>query len=313
MKHLVFRALALLLASAPLLGASPEAPKGNLVLIGGGKRPASVTAKFIELAGGPTARILVVPTASELPDTVEVYRKELASFGASNVAGLDVRNRFDAQRKALVEEVGKAGGIFFAGGDQRRIVVALGDTPVGKAIEEAYRRGAVVGGTSAGTACMSPVMMTGEGDFKVISSKNVELSPGLGLFPGTILDQHFVARQRQNRLMSVVLEYPRFLGIGIDEATAVWLRPDGTFQVLGESSVVVYDAAATTVTRAPGDGPVLLGARNLRTHVLIPGDVFDVAVRSVVPPPVPESPATAPATPAPPVPPAAATVPGPTP
>lgn len=292
MKRPFFGALALLLASVPLLGASPDAPKGHLVLIGGGKRPAAVMAKFIELAGGPTARILVVPTASELPDTVEVYRKELASLGATNVAGLDVRTRFDAQRKALVEEVGKAGGIFFAGGDQRRIVVALGDTPVGKAIEEAYRHGAVIGGTSAGTACMSPVMMTGEGNFKVISSKNVELSTGLGLFPGTILDQHFLARQRQNRLMAVVLEYPRFLGIGIDEGTAVWLRPDETFQVLGESSVVVYDAAATTVTRAPGDGPVLLGARNLRTHVLIPGDVFDVAVRSVVPPSAPGAPPT---------------------
>jgi cyanophycinase-like exopeptidase len=92
--------------------------------------------------------------------------------------------------------------------------------------------------------------------------------------------------------MAVVLEYPRFLGIGIDEATAVWLRPDETFQVLGESSVVVYDAAATTVTRAPGDGSVLLGARNLRTHVLIPGDVFDVAVRSVLSPPAPGTPPT---------------------
>jgi cyanophycinase len=295
------RALALLLASGQLLGASPDTPKGNLVLIGGGKRPAPVMAKFIELAGGPAARILIVPTASELPDTVEVYRKELASFGATNVAGLDVRTKFDAQRKALVEEVEKAGGIFFAGGDQRRIVVALGDTPVGRAIEEAYRRGSVIGGTSAGTACMSPVMMTGDGDFKTISSKNVELSPGLGLFPGAILDQHFVARQRQNRLMAVVLEYPQFLGIGVDEATAVWLRPDGTFQVLGESSVVVYDAAATTVTRAPGNGSVLLGARNLRTHVLIPGDVFDLAVRSVVPQPAPATPIT-PALPPPPPP-----------
>lgn len=288
------RAFALLLASTPLLGASPEAPRGNLVLIGGGKRPASVMAKFLELAGGPTVRILVVPTASELPDTVEAYRKELASFGATNVAGLDVRTRLDAAKDALVEEVGKAGGIFIAGGDQRRIVAALGGTPVGRAIEEAYRRGAVVGGTSAGTACMSPVMMTGEGNFKVLSSGNVELSPGLGLFPGAILDQHFVARQRQNRLMAAVLEHPQLLGIGVDEAAAVWLRPDGTFQVLGESSVVVYDAAATTVTRAPGSGPALLGARNLRTHVLIPGDVFDLAVRSVVPPPAPAAPATVP-------------------
>jgi cyanophycinase len=302
-------ALGLLLASGLPFAAPADAPKGNLVLIGGGKRPAAVMAKFVELAGGPAARILVVPTASELPDTVEVYRKELASLGATNVAGLDVRSRFDAQRKALVEEVGNAGGIFFAGGDQRRIVVALGGTPVGKAIEDAYRRGAVIGGTSAGTACMSPVMMTGEGDFKVISSRNVELSPGLGLFPGTILDQHFVARQRQNRLMAVVLEYPRFLGIGIDEGTAVWLRPDETFQVLGESSVVVYDAAATTVTRAPGDGPVLLGARNLRTHVLLPGDVFDLAVRSVVPPPAPGEPPSPTLPPPPPPAPAAGSTP----
>lgn len=271
----------LLLAVPPAAGADP--PKGHLVLIGGGKRPASVMSRFVELAGGPSARILVVPTASELPDTVASYRKELEALGATNVAGLDVRIPPDAHRESLVAEVEKAGGIFFAGGDQRRIVKALRDSPVGRAIEAAWRRGAVVGGTSAGTACMSPLMLTGEGDAKTIAARNVELWPGLGLFPGAILDQHFVARQRQNRLMSVVLEHPDSLGIGVDEATAVWLRPDATFQVLGEGSVVVYDAAAATVTHGAGDRRALLGVRNLRTHVLLPGDVFDLGVRSVVP------------------------------
>jgi cyanophycinase len=239
--------------------------------------------KFIELAGGPSARILVVPTASELPDTVPSYRKELAALGATDVAGLDVRIPPDAQRKSLVEEVEKAGGIFFAGGDQRRIVKALRGSPVGDAILAAYRRGAAIGGTSAGTACMSPLMLTGEGDGKTITAGNVELWPGLGLFPGAILDQHFVVRQRQNRLVTVVLENPAYLGIGVDEATAVWLRPDGTFEVLGDGSVVVYDAAGATVTRAPGGGSALLGVRNLRTHVLLPGEAFDLAIRSVVP------------------------------
>lgn len=274
---------ALLLPPIVPIAAGAEPPKGHLVLIGGGKRPAAVMSKFLELAGGPAARILVVPTASELPDTVASYRKELAALGATNVEGLDVRIPPDAHRESLVKEVEQAAGIFFAGGDQRRIVKALHDSPVGRAIEAAWRRGAVVGGTSAGTACMSPLMLTGEGDAKTITAKNVELWPGLGLFPGAILDQHFVARQRQNRLMSVVLEHPAYLGIGVDEATAVWLRPDATFEVLGEGSVVVYDAAAATVTRGPGEGSVLLGVRNLRTHVLLPGEVFDLSVRSVVP------------------------------
>jgi cyanophycinase len=99
--------------------------------------------------------------------------------------------------------------------------------------------------------------------------------------------------------MSVVLEHPQLLGIGIDEATAVWLRPDGIFLVLGEGSVVVYDAAGATATRARGEGPVLLGVRNLRTHVLIPGDAFDLAVRSVVPARDPAAPPTAAPLPAP--------------
>lgn len=286
---------ALLLPSLVPIVAGAEPPKGHLVLIGGGKRPAAVMSKFLELAGGPAARILVVPTASELPDTVASYRKELAALGATNVAGLDVRIPPDAHRESLVKEVEQAAGLFFAGGDQRRIVKALHDSPVGRAIEAAWRRGAVVGGTSAGTACMSPLMLTGEGDAKTIAAKNVELWPGLGLFPGAILDQHFVARQRQNRLMSVVLEHPDHLGIGVDEATAVWLRPDATFEVLGEGSVVVYDAAAATVTKGPGEGSVHLGVRNLRTHILLPGEVFDLAVRSVVPPAPVRPPVPAPA------------------
>lgn len=283
--NLPFRgSLCFLLACGPLLGAPPETPKGNLVLIGGGKRPAAVMAKFLELAGGPTARILVVPTASELPDTVEAYRKELATLGATNVAGLGVKTRLDAQGKALVADVEAAGGIFFAGGDQSRIVAALRDTPVGDAIVAAFRRGAAIGGTSAGTACMSPLMLTGEGDLKRIVSKNVELVPGLGLFPGAILDQHFVARQRQNRLMAAVLEHAHLLGVGVDEATAVWWKPDGTFEVLGDGWVVVYDAAAAAITRGRGDGSVPLGARNLKMHVLLSGDVFDLATRSIVTP-----------------------------
>ncbi len=126
-------------------------------------------------------------------------------------------------------------------------------------------------------------MITGDGDFTVITADNVELTPGLGLFRGVIVDQHFVARQRYNRLISVVLEHPELLGVGVDEETAVWVRPDGTFKVLGEGWVVVLDASESNISRSVQDGGRTdLGVHDLRTHVLQPGEVFDLAKRRVM-------------------------------
>lgn len=276
--------VSLALAAAP---ESQEPPRGHLVLIGGGERPVAAMAKFVELAGGPEALILVLPTASQDPDyigkLVDSFKKD---YRCRNVKLLNVRTPPDALRRDYVELVEKAGGIFFSGGDQTRIVTALKDSPLLAAIRAAYLRGAVVGGTSAGTACMSPLMITGEGNFDVVRAKAVELWPGLGLFPGAILDQHFLARHRFNRLLTVVLEHPELLGVGIDEDTAVWLAPDGTFEVLGASSVLVVDARSTEI-RVEASGDTRRGvfsASPLTVHVLAPGDRFDLAARKPIPP-----------------------------
>lgn len=231
--------------------------------------------KFVTLSGGAAAPILVVPSASEEADTGDFYRALFAKdHGCTNVTSLEVRSPADAARTDLVALAEKAGGIFFAGGDQRRITKALLGTPVGAALERAWRRGAAVAGTSAGTACMSPLMMTGDGDFTVFREKAVELWPGLGFLPGTILDQHFVARGRMNRLFSAVLEHPDLLGIGIDEGTAIWVRPGGTFEVMGAGWVVVVDAREVAVTRRSAGKSTNLGARDLRVHILQKGDTF---------------------------------------
>ena len=264
-------------------GAADNRPLGHLVLNGGGSKPAEVMEKFVELAGGPEALIVVFPTASGEPDTGEYYEKFLAEYGCTNVVVADVRSTDDAADGELGETVRGAGGIFFSGGDQRRIVEALLGTTVGDAVTEAFQKGAVVGGTSAGTACQSGLMITGDGDFTVITADNVELWQGLGLFPGVIVDQHFVARKRQNRLISVVLEHPELLGVGVDEGTAVWVRPDGTFKVLGEGWVMVFDASQARVSRRErGDGEISLGVHNMRTYLLQPGEVFDLTKRRVV-------------------------------
>jgi cyanophycinase len=235
-------------------------------------------AKFVALAGGPAAPIVVFPTASELADTGAVYERELAALGAERVEALPVHDRRDAARADLVAKVEAAGGIFFSGGDQRRITAALLGTPLGRAVEAAYRRGAVVGGTSAGLACMSELMLTGEGEFDGVRAGAVEVVPGLGLLAGVVLDQHFLARQRLNRLLAVILERPALLGIGVDEATAIWVRPDGTLEVMGESQAVVVDARAAALSRAeaPEGRPAPLGAADVRLHLLLPGDRLDL-------------------------------------
>lgn len=275
--------MALLLGAGPAFGQVPV-PKGQLVLVGGGEKPAAAMRKFVELAGGPEASIVVIPTASEEPDIVEYYdnlfRKDL---GCTQVSVLDIKTREDAANPAFAKRVREARGIFFGGGDQARITRALLDTPVGAAVADAFARGAVVGGTSAGTACQSALMITGEGDFTTIRAGAVELAPGLGLFRGVIVDQHFVARQRSNRLLSVILEHPELLGVGVDEDTAIWVAPDGTLEVIGSGSVIVFDAAKATVSRAASaDGKDLLGVRGLRVDVLLPGDRYDLNKRAPI-------------------------------
>ena len=153
-----------------------------------------------------------------------------------------------------------------------------------RAMQRRFREGAVVGGTSAGAAVMSDSMISGNqtppgdttgyyGDeFPVIARHRVEIVPGLGFLPTAIVDQHFIRRERHNRLLSAVLERPSLLGVGIDESTALEVGPDGRWRVLGRSAVVIYDARRAHV--ADGEKP-LLGATEVRVHVLPAGSVFD--------------------------------------
>ena len=281
MRHVLVVAGSLLIAGGAL--AAGPVPQGNLILIGGGDKPRDAMEKFVALAGGPHAKIVAIPTASEEADAGEYYVKLFKQeFGCTDVTFLPIKTKADAMRPDLAELAAGAGGIFFGGGDQVRITSAILGTPVGAAISEAFARGAVIGGTSAGTACQSDPMITGEGDFQVIRPGAVELKPGFGFFRGVIVDQHFIKRQRENRLFTVVLEHPSMLGVGIDEATAVWVRPDGTFTVLGDGSVMVIDASAAKLTRPPaGGGPI--AAQGVAVQLLVRGETFDLGTRQVVP------------------------------
>ncbi|MHB0970378.1 MAG: cyanophycinase [Thermoanaerobaculia bacterium] len=258
---------------------------GHLVLIGGGEKPDAAMTKFVELAGGTDAPIVVIPTASKEPDTPQYYdalfRKD---HGCEDVTVMPIRNRADADRPDLVVAAKRARGIFFGGGDQALILRALAGSAVLEALRDAFAGGAVVGGTSAGTACQSELMITGEGNFRVIASRSVELWDGLGFLPAhVVVDQHFIARQRQNRLISVILEQPDKLGIGVDEDTAIWVKPDDTFEVIGLRSVMVFDATGARMQRSGRETKQdLLGVHGMQMHILLPGEAYDLRTRRVI-------------------------------
>ena len=134
---------------------------------------------------------------------------------------------------------------------------------------------------------MSEFMITGnekrtdgeEGTWEVILADDVEHTEGFGFVTDAVIDQHFVTRRRHNRLIAVVLEHPTLVGVGIEESTAVLVRPDGKYEVLGEGQVIVYDARRAEDVRESADGH--LGGHGLTMHVLLAGDVYDLAAGRV--------------------------------
>jgi cyanophycinase len=247
-------ALFLLLARFGLLavGSPAHAADTRLVIVGGGERPPEALARFVSWAGGRTARILVVPWASAEPnESCEALLGELAvhapgEAGCSPNATLDTQGKaapLDAVRKKdALERLSLATGVFFTGGDQARIMDLLADVDLLAAMKARFAAGIVFGGTSAGAAVMSARMITGDGDFTVIDGGAVGVRPGLGLLEGVIVDQHFVKRQRQNRLFGLVLKHPEERGVGIDEDTALLVTSGRYADVVGKGPVMLVDA-----------------------------------------------------------------------
>ncbi|HET7549866.1 MAG TPA: cyanophycinase [Gemmatimonadaceae bacterium] len=263
---------------------SADAPKGSLLIVGGGPQPDALVQRFVDLAGGAgKARIVVFAMASE--DGLqggEEKADDLRKLGAHAINVYITHEQ--ANQDSIVHLLDDATGIWFGGGDQSRLTRALAGTKVEDAIHARYRGGAVVGGTSAGAAVMSTPMITGDerhpggarpdttDPFKTIARDNIITAEGFGLIDGAIIDQHFLRRKRHNRLVSAVLEHPKLLGVGIDESTALLVQPDGTWHVLGASEVVIYDARHAAIT--PSGAPTL-GATGLTMHVLPAGSSFD--------------------------------------
>lgn len=229
--------------------ATAQAPKGKLIIIGGGSRPDALVERIIKESGLREGGYgIILPMSSEDPDSAVWYaQQQFVKKGLKNVYGVDFKKE-KTYSTAKLDSVRNARLIYISGGDQMRFMDVVQATDIERAIRDAYKRGALVGGTSAGAAVMSKIMITGNelkhpdysSTFRTIEPGNIETKSGLGFIEHAIIDQHFVRRSRYNRLISAVIEYPEMKGIGIDEATAI-LVSGNTAEVVGDSQVIVFE------------------------------------------------------------------------
>lgn len=260
--------------------------KGKLVIVGG-VQTTEIVKKFVELAGGSEAKIIIIPNAGSDPvESSEEQKKEFAELGG--LSDYLIFTRETADEKANLDKMDWANAVFFLGGDQSDLTRDMLGTKLLSKVFDIYNNGGVVGGSSAGAAVMSEVMITGNElinkdstrNFITIQKGNVEVKTGFGFLKTVIIDQHFLKRKRHNRTISTLIEHPNLIGVAIDESTAIIVYPDDTFEVLGSNQVLVYDPTNSDNIREDKNGN--LGISDMKLHVLINGDKFDLRTKQVI-------------------------------
>jgi cyanophycinase len=256
-------------------GGSP----GQLLIIGGAEDRccgAGLLERFVELCGGDQARLVLVTTASDVPEEVlHEYERVFGKLGVEHTRELRLRGRGDADSEDAAELLSAATGVFFSGGDQAKLRTLVGSR-TNDIISERLGDGLVVGGTCAGATALGRTMILG-GAGSEVSAAAVRTGPGLGLVPHALIDMHFGERGRLPRLLSAVALDPEHLGIGLDENTGVLIDGDG-FEVIGSGVATVVDAEDATVVHAAGDcDPITLFG--VRMHLLPAGCLFDFGSR----------------------------------
>jgi cyanophycinase len=234
------------------------------MVAGGGRLGPEIWDRFVELAGGPDAQIVVIPTAG-IDDTYSDDwhgLRGLKAAGATNLVLLHTRSREEANSEEFTRAIRNASAVWFPGGRQWRLVDSYLDTRVHEELTRLLERGGVVGGTSAGASIQASFLVRGDR-----STNQLLISPeyqeGFGFLRNAAVDQHLHARNRQNDLWELLEMHPDLLGIGLDEGTAVVVRGNRA-EVVGTSNVLIYDAS----------GPVP------RSRSLAVGEVVDLGRRA---------------------------------
>jgi cyanophycinase len=261
---------------------------GHLLIIGGAEeklRQRQILSRFLSLSGGPEARLAIISTASSLGDeATDLYQSLFRTMGVSDVRGLRPLTREEANDPDLAGQIADATGIFMTGGNQLRLSSVIGGTALGRAIIERHRHGTLVAGTSAGASAISTHMVAFGTSGATPKQRMTQMSAGLGLLPGVIIDQHFEQRNRLGRLLALVAQSPALLGMGVDEDTAALVSPSGVMEVIGKGSVMILDPARlqTDAYEVKRHRPIMVSGVIL--HSLPSGYRFDLRRRRLLAP-----------------------------
>lgn len=231
----------LFLLFVPILSAQEIGPaNGSLVIVGGSMRDPAIREKFVELAGGSEARIVVVPTAGgrEEYDNGNCGLAGWWRAGAASVTCIHTVDPEEADSEEFVGPIRDATAVWFNGGRQWHIVDSFAGTLAEEEFRKVLERGGVIGGSSAGATIQGSYLVRGDTSGNTVMMGDHQV--GFGYLKNTAIDQHVLRRNRQFDLIGVIEAHPELLGIGLDENTAIVVQGD-EFEVMGASYVLIYD------------------------------------------------------------------------
>lgn len=263
-----------------------QAIKAAVIVIGGGEdkvQDRKILKAFVESSGASSARIAIIPSASREPDIIgHIYHQIFTELHAEFVEVLDIRERQEGSRDEVEALLDRFTGVFMTGGDQLRLCGLIAETALAIAIRERVHKGTLVlAGTSAGAAAMGYEMIAGGGSGESPHKEIVNMSTGLGILPGIIVDQHFHNRNRMARLMTAIAAHPDKLGVGIDEDTAAVFDGEQIMRVIGRGTVTVVDPGEVSYSNqywVSNTAPLTI--HNLRVHILSAGGGFHLLKRT---------------------------------
>lgn len=238
---------------------------GYLVIVGGAMQDPAIFGRFLDLAGGLDAPIVIIPTAGGGENYDQYWRglRRYKEAGAKNITLLHTKDRAVADSEEFVRPIQEARGVFFTGGRQWRLADSYLNTRTHRELLALLDRGGVIGGSSAGATIQGSFLARGDTKGNtVMIGDHVE---GLGFLRNAAIDQHLLKRNRQFDLIEIIEKYPELLGIGIDENTAIVVQGD-RFEVIGQGYVAIYDYNKLI----PPNG---------QFYFLAPGDRFDLKKR----------------------------------
>lgn len=279
-------------------------PKGKLIAIGGAEDKGTnletgefhrnnlnffelgILRRVVQEAGGPSARIEVITTASMIPYEVgENYLNAFGKIGCTNIGLLHIRTRQDAMNDEYIERIRHCDAVMFSGGNQLRLSATDGGTEFLTILKRRYQEeNFVIAGTSAGAMAMSNTMIYEGNATRAHLKGEVKITTGLGFLNTVIIDSHFEKRGRFGRLAQAVATNPSCIGIGLGEDTGMLITEGNRMEAIGSGLVMIldgHDILHSNIADIPDGNPISL--ENLKVHFCEKGNGYLIRERKYLP------------------------------